>query len=113
MNDRLEGLINQKTTALEAIRAAANVSVTYAYGILEEAHRQLDILSSKAKPLPDSGIKTAGQLFTRAYEKWGIYRAKVLRVLNINDPKEIDDFEDAWRKLEDAAKREKFGGQEG
>jgi hypothetical protein len=111
--DRLDDLTDQRDTVLEAIQAMADISITYAYGILDEARRQLDILTSRTKPAQEGEIKTVGQLFTRAYKKWGIYRAKVLKALGVKDPSEIIDFDGAWKKLEAMAEREKFGGQTG
>ena len=114
--DRLEGLIEQKNTAIEAVKAAAGVSVTYAYGIVDEARRHVDIIVSKqvSKKKSESGdlsITTVGLLFTRAYKKWGIYRAQVLKALNVKDPSEIINLDAAWQTLEIMAEKEKFGGQ--
>jgi len=114
--DRLDGLIEQKNTALEAIKAAGKVSAAYAYGILEEARRHLDVMVSR-----DSGkkaaqnpmqIKTVGQLFTRAYERWGIYRGPVLKALNVTSADDIKDPAKAWEDLLKAFDKERFRGQE-
>jgi hypothetical protein len=100
------------------VKAAADVSVTYAYGIVDEARRHIDIIVSKQasrkKAEPGElgyGITTVGLLFTRAYKKWGIYRAQVLKALGVKEPSEILDLDGAWKTLENMAEKEKFGGQ--
>lgn len=113
--DRLDGLIEQKNTAIEAIKAAAVVSRSYAYGILEEARRHLDVMvsrdaSRKASNTPTE-IRTVGQLFTRAYDRWGLYRGPVLKALGITDASEIKDPAAAWKQLLDLYDKERFGGQ--
>jgi hypothetical protein len=113
----LEALVEHQTTVLETVRAAADISVTFAYGILEETRRHLDIYVSKQaakrQPLEQGELKTVGQLFTRAYAKWKIYRPAVLKALGAMDPSEIKDLDAAWKALEAIADREKFGGQTG
>lgn len=114
--DRLEALIELKQTALEAVLAAADIETTFAYGILDETRRILDIhvarLAAKKPPVFEGEIKTVGMLFTRAYKTWKIYRPAVLKALGAKDPSEIKDFDAAWKALEAMAEREKFGGQE-
>lgn len=115
--DRLIDLAELKQTAIETIMAAADIDSVYAYGILHETERLLDIHVSRAAakkpPTFEGEIKNAGMLFTRAFKTWKIYRPQVLRALNAKEPAEIKDFDAAWKALEEMAKREKFGGQEG
>jgi hypothetical protein len=111
--DRLEGLIEQKNTALEAIKAAGNVSAAFAYGILEEARRHLDVMVSREAGYKASHnlgqIKTVGQLFTRANVRWGVYRAEVLEALGVTDVNEIKDLDAAWTTVLDKLDK-KYGG---
>lgn len=115
--DRLIDLTELKQTVLETILAAADIDSAYAYGILHETKRLLDIhvarAAAKKPPVFEGEIKTVGMLFTRAYKTWKIYRPQVLKALGAKDPAEIKDLDAAWKALEEMAKREKFGGQEG
>ena len=101
--DRLAGLTEMKQAALEAILAAGNISITYAYGILEEARRHLDLAVEKAvrqkKNQPQTDIKNLGILFARAFHKYGLYRADVFKILEISSKEEIKDLDSAWEKI--------------
>jgi len=47
-------------------------------------------------------LTTVGQLFTRANAKWDLYRADILKILGIEDAKEITDLDAAWNKIAEA-----------
>jgi hypothetical protein len=60
----------------------------------------IEAIQDALKPAePGQHIGTVGQLFTRAYQKWGIYRAETMRLLGVQDTAEITDLAAAWDTL--------------
>ena len=64
--------------------------------------KPVDNVKPDQNPPERTQIVTVGQLFTHANAKWDLYRADVLKILDVPDSKDITDLDAAWAKIVEA-----------